>query len=154
MSGKSTYGYLTTINWFHYFLVFNLYRMMNKFEYISENSHTQLFSRDVCITWLSIINFITFVCLICSEQFECTYLWPNPSQIRWPAYAYVTNYFGIQVFLFFSKNYLTCIFLLFCCNKISCVQQCCKIPRKSLLRNKFFQCYFPTATASSIFSAF
>ena len=79
------------------------------------------------------------------------YSWPNPSQIRCPAYAYVTDYFGIKGFLFFSKNYLTRIFLFFCCNKISCVQQCRKIPRKSLLRNKFFQCNFQTATVSSVF---
>ena len=37
---KLTYRYLTTISWFQYFLVFNLYRRIKKFEYISENSHT------------------------------------------------------------------------------------------------------------------
>ena len=48
---------------------------------------------------------------------------PNPSQIRWSAYAYITDHFGIKVFMFFSKNYLTRIFLFFCFIKISCVQR-------------------------------
>ena len=38
---------------------------------------------------------------------------PNPFQSRWSAYAYVTDHFGIKVFMFFSKNYLTRIFLFF-----------------------------------------
>ena len=42
-------------------------------------------------------------------------------------------------------------FFFYCCNKISCVQECRKIPRKSLLRNKLFQCNFQTATASPVF---
>ena len=46
---------------------------MNKFEYISENSHTVV--PDSCLHYLTIdiIDFTTFVCLICSDPFECTY---------------------------------------------------------------------------------
>ena len=70
---KFTYGYLTTINWFQYFLVFNLYGRIKKFEYISENSHIVI-SERFYITWLSVIDFTTFDCLICSEHCECTYI--------------------------------------------------------------------------------
>ena len=54
MSVKLTYGYLTKINCFQYFLVFNLYRRMNKFEYISENSHTVV--SESCLYYLIIEN--------------------------------------------------------------------------------------------------
>ena len=78
----------------------------------------------------------------------CSYdLWPNPFQIRWSAYAYVADRFGIKVFMFFSKNYLIRIFF-FCFIKISCVQRYRKIPIK------FFQCNFQTATVSPFFYAF
>ena len=39
-------------------------------------------------------------------------LWPNPSQIRWSAYAYITYYVVINILMFYSKNYLTRIFLI------------------------------------------
>ena len=54
MSVKLTYGYSTTIDWFQYFLVFNLYRRMNKFEYISENSHIVV--SESCLHYLTIDN--------------------------------------------------------------------------------------------------
>ena len=54
-----------------------------------------------------------------------------------------------SIFVLLQKLFDPYIF--FCCNKILCVQQCRKIPRKFLLRNKFFQCNFQTATASPVF---
>ena len=65
----------------------------------------------------------------------------------------VTDHFRIKVFIFFSKNYLTRIFLFFCFIKISCVQRYRKIPRKFLLRIKIFQWNFQTATVSLVFYA-
>ena len=38
-------------------------------------------------------------------------IWPNPSQIRWSAYVYVTYHVEIKIFMFYSKKYLTRIFL-------------------------------------------
>ena len=71
---KLTYEYLTyTINWFQHFLVFNVYRRINKLEYISENSHTVVSESSWHYLTTSIIDVSTFVCLICSEQFEYTY---------------------------------------------------------------------------------
>ena len=78
-----TYEYLTyTINWFQHFLVFNLCRWINKMEYISENSHTIVLESSWYYLTKSIIDFRTFVCLICSEQFECTYIY-NFFSIHW-----------------------------------------------------------------------
>ena len=37
-------------------------------------------------------------------------IWPDPSQIRWSAYAYDTSHVEIKLFMFYSKNYLTRIF--------------------------------------------
>ena len=57
------------------------------------------------------------------------------------------------IFVLLQKLFDTYIFI-FCCNKISCVQHASsnrKILRKSLVRNKFFQCNFQTATASLVF---
>ena len=41
-------------NWFQYFLVFNLYRWMNKLEHISEISHTVV--SESCLYYLTIGN--------------------------------------------------------------------------------------------------
>ena len=96
---------------------------------------TQIYNifEEVCQIMLPIQLRKFFATFLLCENIEGFIIWSNPSQIRWLAYAYVTDYFGIKVFLFFSKNYLTRIFLFFYCNKISCVQQCRKILGKSLL---------------------
>ena len=59
------------------------------------------------------------------------------------ANAYDTDYFKIKIFMFFSKNYLTRVFLFFCRIKISYVQRYWKISSKSLEKN--CQCIFQTA---------
>ena len=61
----------------------------------------------------------------------------NPSQIRWPAYAYVTDYFGIKVFLFFSKNYLTRIFLFFVATKFHTFSNAAKFRENPYLEINF-----------------
>ena len=72
---------------------------------------------------------------------EC-YNRPNSSQIGWSAYAYVTYQFEIKIFMFYSKNYLTRIFLFFCFIKIWCVQRCQKFQENSYLEKKFFNVIF------------
>ena len=90
MSVKLTYGYLTTINWFQYFLVFNLYRRMNKFEYIFKNSHTV--GSGSCLHYLTIDNWF--------HNFHLFDLWTI-----W-MYLLTYNLFSIQWFKDFSLVFI------------------------------------------------
>ena len=84
-------------NWFQYLFVFNLYRRMNKFEYISENRHTVV--SETCLHYLTIGNWF--------HNFRLFYL-------QWRIWIYLITYnlFSIQWFKE-VKDFFTGIYVIF-----------------------------------------
>ena len=96
MSFKLTYGYLTTINWFQYFFVFNLYRRMNKFEYISENSHTVV--PESCLYYLTIDNWFHNIRLF---------------DLQWTIWMYLVTYNLFNIDSLKEEKTFLLVFILF-----------------------------------------
>ena len=83
----------------------------------------------------------------------CVSKGPNPFQIRWSGYACHRSFWDKSIHVLLQKLFDTYFFIfLFYQNFMRSAIP--KIPRKFLLRKKFFQCNFQTATVSPVFYAF
>ena len=97
MSVKLIYGYLTTINIFQYFLVFNFYRRMNKFEYISENSHTAVSEISHTVVSESCLQYLTI-----ANWFQLSFFWYAMKNLNLLTY----NLFSIHLLKEVKDSYI------------------------------------------------
>ena len=103
-------------NWFQYFFVFNLYRKINKFEYISEKSHTVVNSES-CLHYLAIDNWF--------HNFRLF-------DLQWTIWMYLLTYNLLRIQWFKEiKDFFTGVYLI--CLKKSSILLFYRLYRKTIL---------------------